>query len=524
MKKDKTISDVIMALNTVSNLTLSPNEYDAVMCKEIKSSNLIGGSRTSHQAHIAITGKDMGLFPAIWTENYQNPNVQDEDGGSMKSFFYLMVPVTLYKKNIQYSHTVKMDDNDFNSNDTITTNMSVKLSRRGSGSRQIELGHLSQSDSLFKKFRAVFDEHDILIIAKKKEQLAYDAFIIRATNSTTFPNSSIFDTKGNSTVVKAKNYHYYKSFKHGGKNVIYYGAPGTGKSYKLSESLRNTKYNRVTFYPDYDYTDFVGGLKPKNINGHINYPYVGGILTTTLSEAINNPSENVVLLIEELNRANAPSVFGDTFQLLDRDPDGGSTYSIKNEELGSYLNRHTNYSIDFVKEGIRFPSNFSIMATMNPADQGVYHLDTAFTRRWQMAYVPIDWTSEDVPKAEVAGFSYPWNVFGQALNHILAINGIEEDEMLGQHFMTATELKDIKLVASKLLGYLWNNVLRYKRQAIFNAETLSDLMYQFEHQNKGIKIFNGDTQEQLSQAIKDAQNRLIPNDQEHPDEDNYENN
>ena len=96
--------------------------------------------------------------------------------------------------------------------------------------------------------------------------------------------------------------------------------------------------------------------------------------------------------------------------------------------------------------------------------------------------------------------------------------------MLGQHFMTATELKDIKLVASKLLGYLWNNVLRYKRQAIFNAETLSDLMYQFEHQNKGIKIFNGDTQEQLSQAIKDAQNRLIPNDQEHPDEDNYENN
>lgn len=270
-------------------------------------------------------------------------------------------------------------------------------------------------------------------------------------------------------------------FDKNGENVLLYGAPGTGKSFKINKNYPH--YDRVTFYPDYEYTQFVGGLKPvRDEHKGIDYKYTVGPFGEVLTKAFKNPGSDVGLIVEELNRANAASVFGDMFQLLDRDETGTSSYKIKNIELAAYLDRETGGRYDFLNEGIYIPSNMSIIATMNPSDQGVFPMDSAFKRRWKHKYQPIDWNAEGVNNDVLAGFDKPWPEIGSIINNfLLSVLYVEEDALLGQYYFTDTEVNDIELVGSKLLGYLWNDVARYNRADIFNSEirTFSTLLSNF---------------------------------------------
>ncbi|PRY73877.1 AAA family ATPase [Alkalibacterium olivapovliticus] len=286
-----------------------------------------------------------------------------------------------------------------------------------------------------------------------------------------------------------------------GVNLIYYGAPGSGKSYRVNQKYNSKNSKRITFYPDYDYNDFVGGLKPvKEPEKTMEYKFVSGPLVDIIISAINNPLENFYLIIEELNRANAPSVFGDTFQLLDRDKNTGiSTFSIFNSSVGEYIDNAVSVPSDFKDTGIVFPGNLSIIATLNPADQMVFSLDSAFQRRWQMVYVPIDWTEENVVEGPVEGFEgLTWKKVGKTLNIVLSENGIEEDSLLGQYYITDEEIKDIDLISSKLIGYLWNDVLKYQKDTIFKTKTLSQTIKKFK--SHGYKsIFQPDIVEMFSE-------------------------
>lgn len=275
-----------------------------------------------------------------------------------------------------------------------------------------------------------------------------------------------------------------------GKNEIHYGAPGTGKSYSVSEQYQSNPktMQRITFYPDYDYSDFVGGLQPTRENGTIDYLYVGGPLVWSIIRALDNPTQEITLIIEEINRAEAASVFGDTFQLLDRDSVTGiSTYAISNVEMANFIDDHTKFNYDLSHQGIRLPGNLNIIATMNPADQGVYPLDTAFKRRWHMQYHPINWKyspSNKYPNIIVPGFNEQWQAVGQAINIMLMKLGTNEDSLLGQFFFDTNELSgsnNVNYVSSKLFGYLWNDVARYKREELFKAHTLSQLIDDYKH-------------------------------------------
>ncbi|WP_051238973.1 AAA family ATPase [Jeotgalicoccus psychrophilus] len=256
----------------------------------------------------------------------------------------------------------------------------------------------------------------------------------------------------------------YDSCIEGGINKIFYGAPGTGKSYKVNEKFSD--YNRITFHPEITYFDFIGGLRPiqNDDTGSINYNFAPGTFVDTLISALKSPEKKHGLIIEELNRANTAAVFGDVFQLLDRDDKGLSIYPILNKDISKYIFEKTGYDIT----KIRIPSNMSIIATMNSADQGVYVLDSAFKRRWEFEYLPINFANNELSDVEVAGFDIPWQVLGEELNnHLSEILKIDEDKLIGQRFLTKYEMQNIDTVSSKLLMYLWDDVVRYNREQVF---------------------------------------------------------
>ena len=212
------------------------------------------------------------------------------------------------------------------------------------------------------------------------------------------------------------------------RNKIYFGAPGTGKSYNLEKDIKEKfpngiEYERVTFHPDYSYANFVGTYKPKpkiieedgKIKEEITYKYVPGPFMRTLVKALKNPQKPFMLIIEEINRANVAAVFGDVFQLLDRDESYKSDYDIEtSEDMRDFLREKLNWDY----EKIRIASNMFIWATMNSADQGVFPMDTAFKRRWDFEYYGIDHDENLIEniKVNINGREIYWNAIRKAIN------------------------------------------------------------------------------------------------------------
>lgn len=294
---------------------------------------------------------------------------------------------------------------------------------------------------------------------------------------------------------------------------IYFGAPGTGKSYLLNKEVGELgyKYERVTFHPNYMYGNFIGTFKPfpKKIGDkeEITYKYVPGVLLRLLIDAFKNPEENYMLVIEEINRANTAGVFGDFFQLLDRNKDGESQYPIStSEELREYLKEKFEEE-NLIKdklgnnfEKIYLPKNLYIWATMNSSDQGSMPLDTAFKRRWNFKYIGIDEGEEGVKEKysfKVNEKRYLWNDFRKKLNEELLKNcNVPEDKLLGPYFIdkgtldSSTEEELTEIIKNKVLMYLYEDIGKMYRNILFSHEvkTYSELCSMFsEDINKAFK-------------------------------------
>lgn len=263
---------------------------------------------------------------------------------------------------------------------------------------------------------------------------------------------------------------------------ILYGAPGTGKSYsvfsaiaihsgiinkdeKLSDGQRKSLEKadnifRTTFHPDYDYAQFVGCYKPtKDEDGKITYDFTPQVFTNALVKAYEKPDESVYLVIEEINRGNCAQIFGDIFQLLDRNSEGESEYAINvDEDLRKYLE---DQKIDgLINDGkIKLPRNFNIIATMNTSDQSLFPMDSAFKRRWEWQYVPIDLSDKvDSSKFEITidGSKYKWHDFLKAVNVKIKDVTKSEDKQMGNFFIKKSV--DAKEFCNKVMFYLWNDI------------------------------------------------------------------
>jgi len=284
----------------------------------------------------------------------------------------------------------------------------------------------------------------------------------------------------------------------GGSNTIYYGAPGTGKSYTVNQETKGAgpaRVVRTVFHPDTQNADFIGSLKPVvRTDGDIGYRFSPGPFAKALSEAFRDPGNMHWLVIEELNRAPAAAVFGELFQLLDRDDDGAGEYEVNfpSDEFADWWESQTGSK----NAKLRLLSNLSISATMNSADQGVFPLDTAFRRRWNQEYIALDYTTAPSGTVEVHTSAsdtetIEWRVFVSTLNDFLATEigaGISEDRLVGQRFLSPSELGSA--LPGKLLIYLWDDLLRHHgREILFRAgvKTYGELTAR---QSQGKPIFS----------------------------------
>lgn len=260
---------------------------------------------------------------------------------------------------------------------------------------------------------------------------------------------------------------------------IYYGAPGTGKSYKINEITKFTKnFTRTTFHPDSDYSTFVGCYKPTMeptgtiVGGKeqtkISYSYVAQAFLQAYTAAWKNTSEPYYLVIEEINRGNCAQIFGDLFQLLDRDKEGMSSYSITpDKDIANYLKKEfakSEIENADIKNGntMMLPRNLYILATMNTSDQSLFPIDSAFKRRWDWEYVPI----EDAGKKhyiKVGDKKYDWWTFIDTINNSIDHITGSEDKKMGYWFVKPQN-NDREITAKQFVGkvlfYLWNDVYK----------------------------------------------------------------
>ena len=309
------------------------------------------------------------------------------------------------------------------------------------------------------------------------------------------------------------------------QNVIFYGVPGCGKSYFIKNLLKVkdddgkiidmplSYYKRILFHPEYTYSDFVGQLRPVTEDGNITYQFVPGPFTEILRDAYADQEHAYFLIIEEVNRGNAPAIFGDLFQLLDR-KDGVSEYSIYNKDILDYFKESKKERESekdesgamaqvvetITRDGIRLPSNLTIFATMNTCDQNVFTLDTAFKRRWRMSRIPNDFNKAPVAwEIKFPNGTISWKDFAEAVNDAILNNcndGTEaEDKQLGAFFVQADDCTDAERFAQKVLMYLWDDVAKYDKAQLFDTNAYKTLDVVIDAFAKGKNVFSANCTE-----------------------------
>ena len=494
------------ALDTVKKyLHISlDNEYDGIIVKKMAKSNLIGEENsTGNQTHIAITGAQRDAFPYICAAQYLTCPHEDIDD-TIKRFFMCQVKVNIYRSNVEpldKSNTIR-----FGAGQEKKSVYTTVWRRRGrNNEEQVQLSALNLDDSDFVEFRKLIHTNDYIVILKLQACLEYDWFIIPKESIAISDDLKALDGKfihkSTSTVVKIDQNVHMDALLHNettkgiipSSNILLYGVPGCGKSHtvgKKYESKVKEEYTiRVVFHPDYTYSDFVGQIMPvlekvENKDGieeeKLQYKFIPGPFTRILQLAEIHKDQQCLLIIEELNRGNAPAIFGEIFQLLDRKDNGESKYGIYNADIAEKVYGDKNKSI-------KLPPKLTIVATMNTSDQNVFTMDTAFQRRWQMEHIPnkFDFKTAHVNK-HLPNSKISWGAFAQTVNKKMhTVNsgfGSTDDKSLGVYFATDNDLDNAKRFAEKVLKYLWDDAFKLGRQVLFSncSEGLSSVIEAYE--------------------------------------------
>lgn len=300
--------------------------------------------------------------------------------------------------------------------------------------------------------------------------------------------------------------------------TIYFGAPGTGKSNTIDtqivKSVADEYVFRVTFYPDFTYSDFIGQLLPQvetrpDGTENITYKFSKGVFTKALEKAYEDVSKDVYLIVEEMSRGDCAAIFGDVFQLLDREKNGlnkgYSKYFINNEMIAKDI-----HALSGTK--VKLPPKFHILGTVNTSDQNVFVMDTAFKRRFEWEYVspdPVEDTHNpgtflNNPDIEVIDArstrTVQWIDMYEKLNLFIADDqylGLGEDKQLGPFFiefdMSDSDIRK-RQIKNKLLHYLWNDIQKasYKVEIKLFDKNIGTFRELYNKYTNDEKIFSDD--------------------------------
>lgn len=340
-----------------------------------------------------------------------------------------------------------------------------------------------------------------------KYEYGYNATLTAMAKMVLAPKNELV-RKGNPAESSRTENHLLKTT---GLQQIYYGAPGTGKSKTIKDLTFGESVIRTTFHPDSDYASFVGTYKPiteevdlRDCNGkkvidddtkevvkeeRIAYKFIPQAFLEAYVKAWKKlgSSKKQFLIIEEINRGNCAQIFGDLFQLLDRNEYGFSDYPIvADKDMQKYLEKEfegweiTNKDeinqlygeanmVNLIMKGERLvlPSNLYIWATMNTSDQSLFPIDSAFKRRWDWKYVPIREGRDKETNAHLNWYintgdkQYKWWSFISKVNELIGSLTNSEDKKLGYFFCKAKDGEiDADLFVSKVIFYLWNDVFK----------------------------------------------------------------
>lgn len=497
------------------DIQLDIDDYDAFIVKKMSASNCIIKGISSNQSHIAITGKQMDLFPYLYSKAFV-----EESDSSMKNFFVFRAPITIYQNNCNYlnpNHNISFYDNS-----KLNEEMCVYAR---SGGEQVQLSIKNNGDSKnFISYRELILPNTYWIVFKKKNELFYESIAIKEEDATDLAdyNGNIYTNRTGKpseiTFVSSESivndeeveeieevedkinphvFEYQCDEKQ--KDVIQeirFGAPGTGKSYSIKNIIRKSYKNyeekdanpfvlRTTIHSEYSYFDFVGNIMPVSKEGVVSYEFIEGIFTKALIRALLNRENDIYLIIEEMSRGDIASIFGDIFQLLDRNEKGESEYRIDNSLISEQLIKYGVKSIS--NDRIYLPSNLHIIGTVNTSDQNVNVLDTAFKRRFSFVYESVKPSYDDktghILNSAVFVLNdkeFEWNQFYLSVNQFIVSDlELSEDKQLGQFFVKFPNNVNVnETIKNKVLNYLWEDVQ--------NA-SMSDDAFIF---NKNIKSFS----------------------------------
>ena len=352
---------------------------------------------------------------------------------------------------------------------------------------------------------------DLLIIKSKgTKHIDFDVMFVPKSNSQYYPLLLKLSFSENHSVYSAEEQIQEDCIDKLPLQQIYFGAPGTGKSHEIKDQIKKHKSFRITFHPDTDYSSFVGAYKPtsvevpmltplgdkaipmKDVDGNeltenkIIYTYVKQAFLNAYIEAWkereNENPQPVFLVIEEINRGNCAQIFGDIFQLLDRNDAGFSDYAIvpdtdlsrhvkkdleklviaDREKINAIYEECEADMVDKVLKGevLLLPNNLYIWATMNTSDQSLFPIDSAFKRRWDWKYIKIADAQKNW-QIKVGTKNYDWWQFVQAINYFVFDATQSEDKNLGYFFAKAKNgIISAETFVSKVMFYLYTDVFK----------------------------------------------------------------
>lgn len=500
---------------------LGGNSYDGIIVKKLAATNTISDTGSSHQSHMAFTGKQKDFFPFLEADGYFNVGYDSKDD-DLKKYFTLRIPLNIYAENVN-SLSHEHSSIEFNSPKKIVR-ASVLRSRRKGQEDQVELSIKSLDDKDFIEFRKLLRVNDFFVILKKQNVLEYDLIGISSSdkNAAVLATCTDFYKLTTQTPVDINAFNVHSNLTTDYQplttsftptQIIYYGVPGCGKSYEVNKVINaeldkygvtDKEYHKVrcVFHPEYCNADFVGQIYPyvKPDNGGVEYRFKPGPFAEIVRRAYRNPAEPFFLIIEEINRGNAAAIFGEMFQLLDRiRPEDGpeelsgniyntgwSSYGVTNIDVNAYVRQKSTDNpekieyddsipygdkIKFINNtAVRLPPNLSIYATMNTNDQNVFTMDNAFQRRFKSKMIRnvLDEKSAQY-KTEIDDTGVYWGDFRKWINEKILLPQTAvlkaDDKCLGGWFITGEKIGGVDKIkkedfAEKVLKYLWDDVFK----------------------------------------------------------------